>query len=634
MIYTQACGIVLMLVLFLFYKIQKRIELNTEKAFWRVFCATLLSISVDILSIVAIQNMDFLPEIVVEVICKTYLVSLQAVICFSVMYLCTDIFRNGMKYIIASVLCIVTLLIGAILVYLLPIYCSIDSTGTQIYTHGLSVIVAYIYGILMVCVNIVLLFVYAAKINPRRRQSVFVWMFLWVTAAVIQFFAPSLLVIGFAEAIGIMIIYLRLENPETNLDGKTGLFNRGALANYINQLHAKNHNCAILSLFLDCSIDKRVQGEAEEDLLMEIIHYLSKIQHAFLFRNNDDELVLVFEDVEKSREILDTLRERFKWSWGGNKRIHLHPFWVYVPQTSLVHEAKDVLPLIAYAKENSREFTDGDFVYVDETVVTKMYNEWETESLIVEALENHRVEVFYQPIFSTQKQRFTSAEALVRIRDSQNQLVPPGVFISVAEKNGMIIKLGEIVFEKVCEMIKKNRLEQYGIEYIEINLSVVQCAYTYLADDFIKIMEKNKISPQMINLEITESASLSAKKTLLENMKCLMNYGVSFSLDDFGTGQSNLNYIVDMPVVIVKFDKDMTQAYFENRKAQYVLDAAMHMIHGMNLEIVSEGVETEKQYDTMKQLGINYIQGYYFSKPLPEQEFLSFLENKWMMTRG
>ena len=198
----------------------------------------------------------------------------------------------------------------------------------------------------------------------------------------------------------------------------------------------------------------------------------------------------------------------------------------------------------------------------------------------------------------------------------------------------MIIKLGEIVFEKVCEMIKKNRLEQYGIEYIEINLSVVQCAYTYLADDFIKIMEKHKISPQMINLEITESASLSAKKTLLENMKCLMNYGVRFSLDDFGTGQSNLNYIVDMPVVIVKFDKDMTQAYFENRKAKYVLDAAMHMIHGMNLEIVSEGVETEKQYDTMKQLGINYIQGYYFSKPLPEQEFLSFLENKWMMTRG
>ena len=96
-------------------------------------------------------------------------------------------------------------------------------------------------------------------------------------------------------------------------------------------------------------------------------------------------------------------------------------------------------------------------------------------------------------------------------------------------------------------------------------------------------------------------------------------------MDDFGTGQSNLNYIVEMPVDIVKFDRDMINSYFENGKAKYVMDAAMRMIHGMQLKIVSEGIETKEQYDTMEKLQINYIQGYYFSKPLPEDDFIYFL---------
>ena len=139
-------------------------------------------------------------------------------------------------------------------------------------------------------------------------------------------------------------------------------------------------------------------------------------------------------------------------------------------------------------------------------------------------------------------------------------------------------------------------------------------------------MNAYHVDPKQINLEITESASSNAKKTLLDNMNILLDYGVSFSLDDFGTGQSNLNYIVDMPVSIVKFDRSMTQAYFENDKARYVMDAAMHMIHGMKLEIVSEGIETKEAFETMERLNIGYIQGYYFSKPLPQKEYLEFLK--------
>ena len=104
-----------------------------------------------------------------------------------------------------------------------------------------------------------------------------------------------------------------------------------------------------------------------------------------------------------------------------------------------------------------------------------------------------------------------------------------------------------------------------------------------------------------------------------------MEYGVKFSLDDFGTGHSNLNYIVDMPVNIVKFDKGMLDAYFENGRAKYVMDAAMHMIQGMNLEIVAEGIETKEHFENIAKLGINFVQGYYFSKPVTARQFLLFI---------
>ncbi len=244
----------------------------------------------------------------------------------------------------------------------------------------------------------------------------------------------------------------------------------------------------------------------------------------------------------------------------------------------------------------------------------------------MKAMEEDRVEVYYQPIFSTEEQRITSAEALVRIRERDGSVIPPGTFIDIAEESGLILRFGEIVFEKVCRFIQKYPPEEYGLHYIEVNLSVVQCAYDRLAEDYISIMKKHGVDPRFINLEITESASTTAKKTLLGNMDALIQYGIKFSLDDFGTGQSNLNYIVDMPVDIVKFDKSMTNAYFENGRARYVMDAAIHMIHGMDLQIVSEGIETTEQYEAMKNLGISYIQGYYFSKPLPEEEFIRFID--------
>jgi len=319
---------------------------------------------------------------------------------------------------------------------------------------------------------------------------------------------------------------------------------------------------------------------------------------------------------------------RLEKGLGKANNIILKPYWYYMPDGGVVYEGDDFFALLKYAHESVVDRVSSDITYIDENMAYDMYKSNEMEKLLENAIANNKVEVFYQPIYSAKEHRFVSAEALVRIRNMKGELVYPGAFIDIAENNGMILKLGEIVFNKVCRFISETPPDTLGIDYIEVNLSVVQCAHRSLAADYMSIMNRYRVSPSMINLEITETASAGAKKILLENMSILRDYGISFSLDDFGTGHSNLNYIAEMPVDIVKFDKQMTQSYFTSKKAKYVMSAATNMAKGMGLEIVFEGIETKEQYQEAERIGIDYIQGYYFSKPLAEEEFRKFMRNK------
>ncbi len=623
-IQIQCCGIVLMMVLLFFYLRQKRISMNTEKAFLHAFCLNLFCIVLDVFSVVVIYQRDWLPGWFVDFICKSYLITLVGVAFCSLLYICVDIYVSKAEYRKAVRRYQLITLADAVLVYILPIYYQFDEDGTTfLVTYGPSNLVAFWVAIGFLVVNFFLMKKEKNRINPRRREAVLTWMVIWVCAAMLQYCYDGLLVLGYACSIGMAVLYLKLENPETNLDRQSGLFNHSALVQYIRQLYSENRDFAVLAVTFKRSFQKNMA--AGQTIKMEIVEYLLGLSDTFVFKNAEDEIILVFKDSAKAEKGLQALSARFEEGWGQNGRIRIRPSWIYIPDARILSNVEDILYLIRDIRQNSKEFSENPFFQVDKKRADEMYKKKRTEQMILEAMEKDWVEVYYQPIYSTKEQRFTSAEALVRIRDAEGEIVPPGVFIDVAEQNGMILKLGEMVFEKVCRFVKEHNIKQYGLHYIEINLSVVQCSYEQLAEDYIRIMEEYQIPSDFINLEITESASMDAKRILLGNMKSLMDYGVKFSLDDFGTGQSNLNYIVDMPVDIVKFDKDMINAYFENGKAKYVMDAAMHMVHGMDLEIVSEGIETKEQYETMEELGISYIQGYYFSKPLCEQQFLDFI---------
>ncbi len=601
---AQICGIILLVIMFLFYRRYESLRLNTQIGFQVLMLCMLLCIFLDMLSIWAIVRLLLDYRGAVYVICKAYLMSIVLVGLAGFWYECTDVYEDKKKLWRIAATGGVAWLSGCCVIAGLPL--GIYKMGRVVYTAGPAVMVTYLFTGMFILVNIVFTLAKRKQANHRRSQVILSWLALWLAAAVVQFFNNELLLVGYAGALGVLVIFFRLENPEYLTDAVTGLFNQDGLLLYARKLYNEKKSFSLMSIWWNLGISQADEGAREQAVMAAFAKRLPKLDNTRVFKMADDEVWMIFEDMEHVDDTVEKVRSFVEY---GRRELGgmAQAAFTYMPDAAMVGDYQEMVHLMQYARWKSSDHSATNFKEVDFDFVEQMRKEKSMEQMLDEAMKEDRIEVYYQPIFSTKAKKFVSAEALVRMRDRDGNLVPPGAFIAVAEANGKILQLGEIVFEKVCRFFTKEQLEQYGLHYIEVNLSVVQCGYPGLADDYIGIMEKYQINPRYINLEITESASMAAKKTLLENMRRLMEYGVFFSLDDFGTGQSNLNYIVDMPVNIVKFDREMSQAFFQDEKAKYVMNAAMQMIHGMKLKIVSEGIETEEQYLAMEELSIDYI---------------------------
>ena len=619
---VQCCGLTILALLWIFYFKQRTLGLYSERLFLTTMAFTTVCVILDISSIIAIVNMEHIPGWFLALVCKTYIVSLVWVGYFGLVYSSTDIDAGEEQKQMVK-LYTAMVLTGTVFIYALPIRYYLD--GDVVYTYGPSCMATYAFALLFVVVTLIKVTIQGKGMNPKRRRAVVIWMIIWIIAAVTQFLNAKLLLVGFASVLGMVILFFELENPDANLDRETGAFNAHALGEYMKQLFARKEKFSVVLIVLTESTRANEDDNSRLNAVMlDMIQFLEKKKDVRVFKTVEREIAIIFRDEDAMQEIFLSVKDWMQEKWND-----VDPYYVLLQDSTLMRNSEEIFSMLRFFRVEGKKTAENHIVILDEKRIAKMREREMVEAMILSAIEEDRIEVFYQPIYSTKKKKFVSAEALVRIREKDGKIIPPGVFIPIAEATGLIWQIGEIVFDKTCRFIKENNLrEYYGIDYVEVNLSVKQCEGRELSDLYIGIMEKYDLDPSNINLEITESASIQARHILLENMQILIDYGVSFSLDDFGNGESNLNYIVDMPVSIVKFDRDMSQAYFANQKAKFVMEAAMHMIHDMELQIVSEGVETKEQMETIVELGIDYIQGYYFSKPLPANQFLQFVSVK------
>ncbi|MDL4842249.1 sensor domain-containing protein [Aquibacillus rhizosphaerae] len=234
----------------------------------------------------------------------------------------------------------------------------------------------------------------------------------------------------------------------------------------------------------------------------------------------------------------------------------------------------------------------------------------------------------FQPRVEANTGKIVSAEALVRWEHSDWGVISPKEFIPLAEESGFISEIGDWVMEQVCMYIV--RWEHKGLPSVPISINI--SAQSFLRNDWLaiikKILNKSKVDPALIELEITESSLIHYQETISEGLQTLKALGVRIALDDFGTGYSSLSYLKDYPIDTIKIDKSFIDNIVDDVSDQTIISAVIQLAKGLKKRVVAEGVETAIQLEILKGYHCHEIQGYLFSKPLPDHEFQTVLQSK------
>ena len=234
---VQACGFVLLVILYLLYHQQHTLQTYSRRAFLRFYAVTVLCILMDILSIVAIESASHLPALFVTFVCKTYLITLVLTALCGVMYIGVDILLSNKAFRKTEHLILLITSVVCLSIYLLPISIYCDPVTHIVYTYGSSALMTYLGAVGLILLNFALILKYRRQIRVRRRTGMLLWMLVWILSAIIQFLNPEILVVGFGSCLGVVIIYLQFENPEINLDRASGMYNQTAFYEFIHQIY-------------------------------------------------------------------------------------------------------------------------------------------------------------------------------------------------------------------------------------------------------------------------------------------------------------------------------------------------------------------------------------------------------------
>ncbi|SCY36332.1 EAL domain, c-di-GMP-specific phosphodiesterase class I (or its enzymatically inactive variant) [Lachnospiraceae bacterium XBB2008] len=615
----QCCALFIIFAIAVMFIREKKLDLMNRKLFQRAILACFACLIFDILSVILINlsvHSGFSVALT-EMVCKFYIMLLVLQGYFGYVYASTSLLPGDKMWaVIVKYMSHLIFVVGEMMMLILPI--GFTAEGRVVYSFGPSTSVAYVLSAIYILSTIITTIAYRKHMPGRRFIAMLLWQGLWLLAAAIQFAQPQLLLVGFASSFGMVILYIQLENPSEYIDASTGLFTMNALSAYVHDRYKYDKSFSLFTAQIHY-LTNYVDYNMEQAAVMRTAKALVALGPEPAFRIDDDTFCVVYDVKERMIDKAANIKRQKD----GVTDLPAKGTYLLIPDSSIMSGPDEFFRFLHNYLETEQEIT-----IADEKLVQKLRDQNRIKELIDEALRTDRVEVFYQPFYNVKGFCFDVAEALVRIRTEDGDIVPPGEFIPIAEETGQIIPLGIRVFEKVCAFLAKGEAIRYGLKQVEVNISAAQFDYDNPAKFVKQILDEYNVDPSCINLEITETAAAKNRDFMLKNMNRLIEKGIDFSLDDFGTGRSNIDYFVNMPVKNIKFDYTFTRGFFENDKTKYVLSGMMDILHKLDMNIVAEGIETEEQMKVMTELGIEFIQGYYFSRPIPEPEFIAFLKEK------
>ena len=421
---------------------------------------------------------------------------------------------------------------------------------------------------------------------------------------------------------------------ETERDTLTGLFNKEFFFEYGKRLDNQNDNMPMDAIVLDINrfrIVNELYGREYGDLVLKrignIIHELVRQTGGLACRSGSNSFGIYIPHTDELPNMVAELAEKIDGNH-GDKKISVR-MGIYSDDGSAndMEHRFDCARLACHKLRNSYSTC---YDYYNAELHSK---ELHSEHLINDmdrALAEKQFKVYYQPKYnvSSEKPVLTSAEALVRWVHPEFGMVSPGEFISLFENNGLIHKLDRYVWNEAAAQIKR-WIDEYGREIpVSVNVSRVDIFDPELGEELSEIAEKNGLTPEKLLLEITESAYTDNSQQIVDTVSALRDRGFKIEMDDFGCGYSSLNMLTSLPIDALKLDMKFIRNIDTNAKDLRLVEIMIDIANLLEVPVIAEGVETAEQMELLKKIGCDIIQGYYFSRPVPADEFKNLIEKE------
>ena len=634
-------NIIILVTFFLFYKLQPHLSISRNRSFMRLVLLEIALIVVDIISSQCLDNYTAYPLLFLKVINILYFVLF--------LFRCTFFFhftvllfthrakqKKKLMFLVYLVfwLCFMVVIAN----FFTPTIFKIDNLG---YHKGALYNSIYICAFFYCILAIVLLISYRTRFNKISVVYAIIFNVILLAGYVIRLCFPRYLIMDFFCLLSILVIYLSFENSTHYMDAKSGAFNLDALSLFLEE--DKYRRSVILGIIIQDYDDMReIYTDSKMNFgIASISEFLKKSypklnvfyvnNGRFVLAGNTSRFARTFLESffhkstispEKcTQDIKENVRKRFSYPWIDENQmveLYLDVRFIEVQKDFNSGDAPKFLQGMLTALNSKNSILHSDTVISDETLKIIEKNS-DIKRIVRNAVQSRQVEMYLQPLVSSQDYKLVGAEALARIRLPDDTVMAPTVFIPVAEKNGLINLLGEQMFEKACEFVSKYDIKALGLSWINVNLSPLQFLKNDLCERFSTILKKYNVEAEQIHLEITEEAMIdyAILKKQIQNMK---SAGFKFVLDDFGSGYSNVTRLNHYPFINIKLDMEIVWDYFKTHEE--ILPALIKSFKRTGFTVTAEGIENEDMARGMQKLGCDYLQGFYFSKPLPQEEFL------------
>ena len=417
----------------------------------------------------------------------------------------------------------------------------------------------------------------------------------------------------------------------------TKLSTQSQATNDLNALFAKLHlaeqNLSVVLLNIDnFSTLRSIVGYEQSNLiLVKFAKYLSELSEELSFsvyHTDHNNFLLIIPNIDSSKDVLSIVNQiqskLTSFYKMENSMLHLTAsagVSIYPDNSTTLNLLDNAYKALAQAEKNGH----GRIQMYASSQTKHAYDELKLYNDMHQALEKSEFEVYYQPIIDSKNREVVAAEALIRWNHPKHGMIMPDVFIPIMEKTGLIVELGEYVLEEVLKQQKRWELFKFKQIEVSINLSLLELERGTFVERVAQQLKEHQVSPLLIKFEITEGTAMISEDQTSRQILDLRKLGIDISLDDFGTGYTSFSYLKKIPATYLKIDRSLVYNIVENTEDQRIVKAMIELGHNLGMKIVVEGIEDEKMFTMLAAFGSDFMQGYYFAKPLPVFEFQKLL---------